>query len=644
MTAPGVSFEEFRREVIRFEAEAAADPKRYRSRVAAFAMLGYIYLLIITVSVPALAVLALIWVWSLDWGAFWIGIAFPLALVWVTLIPMYWRWAPDPAPGAVLLSASEAPVLFDLIAQASRRVGAPAPDVVCLTWHPRFSMARRPMLGAFGPLRNYLLLSWPLMQVLSDDEFRSVLAHELSHISRMHFRLEGWIQGQDLTWAIIGGRLEGHNEVYPLEVALVRGFARWYVPKLAARVFVLDRAQESEADRSAVAFTSSRVATDALLRIWVIAPVVAVKLNFEWLREAERTPEMPGDFVSRMGAAMARPPAVLDVKTRMEKARATPTGYQDAHLSLADRLRRMGVANPGLVEYPGIRTRPAAGEVFLGDSNAAFGERLDRSFRERFMATWKARGESDRAERAALAELGAISAQRPLTPSESWSQVGLTYSLDGCSAAQPLAEAFLAGNPDHEHARFILGHALLDRGDAAGIEDLRTVIARDPLRRQVSAMLLFEHFWSRGQVEEAEVVRRIMESAEREDAAAALERNRVKSSEPLLAHGLPDAQIADLRQRLAAAPDLVEVCLVRRQLRIRPHPPAYLLLLKTLARRVSPGSPEAAEMTRLDRALVQRVMRDGDWPDGVAVMVVGPGRDPFLKQARKVPGAVLLKR
>ena len=158
-------------------------------------------------------------------------------------------------------------------------------------------------------------------------------------------------------------------------------------------------------------------------------------------------------------------------------------------------------------------------------------------------------------------------------------------------------------------------------------------------------MLLFDHFWSRGKVEEAEVVRRISEAAGREDAAAALERNRLRPSDPLLAHGLPEAQVDDLRQRLAVIPELVEACLSRREL----SDPARATSLPARVEDVpAPGPPcqsrgsgngptrQCAGATAHSR----RRLAGWDRCDGGGVRQ----RDPFFKRARKVPGAVLLER
>lgn len=642
MSAYGISLEEFRQAIVRHEAQAAANPTWYRYRVAAFAILGYSYLLIIAVFVPILGVLLLIELWSITSGLVALAAAVPIGILWATLYRTHFMRLPE--PHGLLLVSTDAPLLFQLVAETSRRLRSPAPDRVLLTWDANCSIAQRPMLGAFGGFRRYLLLGWPLMQALSGEQFHAVLAHELGHLSRNHGRLSSWIERQRITWAILAQKFDRGRQTSTPEFALIGGFARWYVPKIAARGFVLARAHEYEADRCAAALTSVRVAAGAMLRIRATGPRFEAKYTLERLKDANGGDDPPGDFVSALGAALAKPIPAANVDATIRTAWVTPTDYSDTHPSLADRLRHLGIHDPCRMDNPGIRSGPSAGEVFLGDSNTSMGHRLDQAFLERHAADWRSRRESESGARSALATITARSIERPLTKGESWKRLCLTHNLEGPAAAEPLALAFLADHPEHARARFILGRALLDRGDEAGLAHLRAAIGADPGARQLCARLMFDYFWALGRVDEAEAARSIAEAAALEDEAVALERGRMDASIPLLAHGLAESEVVAIQQQLALIPHLLEVCLVRREFRIRHEMPEFLLLLLTSRPRVAQDSPEASKMARLDEAMVEQMMRDIDWPEGTRFMILGLESDSFLKEARRVPGAVLFKR
>lgn len=54
-------------------------------------------------------------------------------------------------------------------------------------------------LGVLGWHVNYLILGLPLMQAVSPEQFRAIVAHELGHLSRNHSRFAGWIYRVRLT-------------------------------------------------------------------------------------------------------------------------------------------------------------------------------------------------------------------------------------------------------------------------------------------------------------------------------------------------------------------------------------------------------------------------------------------------------------
>src|SRR5436190_1858633 len=59
-------------------------------------------------------------------------------------------------------------------------------DRVLLTADFNASVQQVPRLGLFGWSRRYLLIGLPLLEVLSREELRVVLAHEFAHLSAEH--------------------------------------------------------------------------------------------------------------------------------------------------------------------------------------------------------------------------------------------------------------------------------------------------------------------------------------------------------------------------------------------------------------------------------------------------------------------------
>jgi Zn-dependent protease with chaperone function len=637
MTASGISFEEFRREVIRFEAVAASDPARYRAGVVAFAVLGYAYLLGVALALPAVIGLGVFVLAETHVGAIAFKALLPFVVLWFTLLRAL--WVRTPVPNGLPLQASDAPALFELIAELSRRLESPLPETVLVNEDFNAAIVQRATLGAFGVYRSYLVLGWPLMQALTAEQFHSVVAHEFGHLSGNHGRLASWIYRQRVTWATLSHHLERGGSSSGLGAAVFGNFARWYEPKFAARSFVLARAHEYQADRCAVESTSPRAAGSALVRIHAAGAWVEQQYFAARLKEGETVSEAPADIFTRMGAELGQPLPADEVGNWVSKAWSRPTDYHDTHPGLADRLRGMGIDSLTRVEDPALRPGVAAGQAYLGESNGSIGSRLDQLWHEHAAARWNAQVSEVRAARARLTALVTRGAEQTPSTSERWERIRLTSNLDGPVAAEEMAAAFATEHPEHSGARLILGQALLARGDEAGIEHLRFAMARDASARVPVSGLLFDYFWTRGRTEEAEEIRRGGIAASQEAGAAIEERSRVDEKSLFVPHQLPPDQVAYLRERLERFPELKEACLVLRQFRVRPEAPSFALALVFRRPWLSARSPEAKE-----QAIRDRILQETEWPGETYAFVLGPQQKKLLKRIRKVPGAVLVKR
>jgi len=189
-------FDALVRESRRTPARTAAG---YRARVAALALAGYAYVwLILLICLAALVLL--VWVAVATHSAnIAVGKIGLLLLVFVYAIAraLWVRFVP---PVGVPLVADNAPAIFALVDELCRELGTPRFHDILLTDDFNAAVSQQPRLGPFGWYRNYLMLGLPLMQALSPEEFRAVLAHELGHLSREHGRFGAWIYRVRVAW------------------------------------------------------------------------------------------------------------------------------------------------------------------------------------------------------------------------------------------------------------------------------------------------------------------------------------------------------------------------------------------------------------------------------------------------------------
>jgi hypothetical protein len=149
--------------------------------VVAFAVLGYAYLLGVALALPAVIGLGVFVLAETHVGAIAFKALLPFVVLWFTLLRAL--WVRTPVPNGLPLQASDAPALFELIAELSRRLESPLPETVLVNEDFNAAIVQRATLGAFGVYRSYLVLGWPLMQALTAEQFHSVVALEFGHLS-----------------------------------------------------------------------------------------------------------------------------------------------------------------------------------------------------------------------------------------------------------------------------------------------------------------------------------------------------------------------------------------------------------------------------------------------------------------------------
>lgn len=171
-----------RKLVERLENELETSPGRYRSKLLALALLGYavllgllvlafglsfglVTLLLLTSPMLLLKLAKIIWI--------------PLLFGWLLLRALWIRFTP---PEGYWLAAGEAPQLQAEVEQLRQAAGAPRLDGILIDDELNAAAISLPrFFGLFGQ-RHYLLLGLPLMQLLSAQELRAVIALSLIHI------------------------------------------------------------------------------------------------------------------------------------------------------------------------------------------------------------------------------------------------------------------------------------------------------------------------------------------------------------------------------------------------------------------------------------------------------------------------------
>jgi Zn-dependent protease with chaperone function len=526
--------------IVRMEALAARDPAAYRRRVFGLALVGYGYL--------TLAV----------------------------LVPLVLRsmWVKMETPAGEPVTPQTAPELFEMLDGLRGRLRTPRLHHVLITSDFNAGVMQVPRLGLFGWHRSYLFIGLPLMKSLTIEQFQSVLAHELGHLSRGHARSGNWIYRLRLIWQ----RLDAVFADAPhWGSAPIRAFFRWYLPRFSATSFPLARANEYEADAAAVELTSARSAAQALTAVSILGSYLSEKY---WPKIHSAARELPQPAFAPYSEFIAT--AIQDVpadelRTWQDTALAAKTSYDDTHPSLTDRLRAMGAQ----AEF----SPPSAGdsaERLLGAELARLESSFDSQWRTRVAESWKQVHESTRTQRQRIVYLRAQAAQGELDEKIALELADLEEHVgEGPAAALRMRRALVQKYPASLPARFSLARQLLQAGDSEGVTPMEAMIEKEPQAFMLGAELLRDYYRRRKEVSVAtQWHQRLLERAT-ELEAAQREREQLRLSDTLFEHRLEDPRLARLLEQLKAVPHVSCAYLVRKLARHSEQTPLYVLCFKS---------------------------------------------------------------
>ena len=486
--------------VRRLEQEAAANPSGYRRKLGALAFLGYGYIaatLILLIGGTGL----LLWVgMTLNHAMLLFGWVL-LFLISVVVRAMWVRL--DPPHGRPLTQA-QCPELFALIEDLRLRASAPRVDRVLLTSDFNAAIVQHPRFGIFGGARNYLMLGLALMQSLSPEEFKAVVAHEFGHLSGAHGHFGAWIYRLRTGWARLLSALQTPRH---WGSALFIRFFNWYAPLFSAYSFAQARQHEYEADQMSVAAVGREATASALLRVNTHGEFLSETFWPSIFKRADEEPAPTFSPFSMLGPALIQQGTAVATDRLLAKALGQKTGYSDTHPCLADRLKAIGVEPyvPGPIQ-------PSAAEALLGTAVETLRQEVDVDWRNSVRQWWDKRHQYANDARARLVLLERKAETEPLSEEEHWDRARFTEEFKSGDAAMALYVQLLERNPRHVGALWRRGQLLLSQDDPHGIAQLSAAARIDrKLGQSACAAVVGFHRRHGRDIEAREYARRFRE-------------------------------------------------------------------------------------------------------------------------------------
>jgi Zn-dependent protease with chaperone function len=631
-----MTHEEFVAMVGRLEGFARREPSKYALRVGLLAALGYAYILLV-LAVIFLLVYGLVQVGRFNWAVVKVGW---ILLTFAALV-LRAMWVKIPPPEGVEVTAEVAPRLFALVGELTGKLNAPRIHRVLVDGDFNAAVSQVPRLGPLGWHRNYLVLGLPLMQALSPEQFRAVLAHELGHLSGNHGRFSSRIYGVRQMWFSLLARLRAEKRWGSF--VFVK-FFNWYAPYFNAYSFVLARQHEYDADRAAAELTSPQTAAEALVTVDVKGSRLSEEFWPEVFKQADERHEPAGGAYLRLSSFLREPVPEAAGANFLRRSLSQETGYDDTHPSLASRLSALGVITSdgagAAAEWADRQQFEPLGESaamhYLGEAHQRLAERLDAEWVAAVGPHWRERHEYATQSRRKLAALDEkAAAGEPLTPDELWQRAAWTAEFVGPEESEPRLRELLERRPHHAQANFILGQMLLGRGDEAGVGHLESAMEDDPEFVPVVCQMIYAFMRERGREDEAEGYRKRLSKHFDTAGLAHHERNTFRDGDELLAHGLGAEEVEGLRAQLRKYDWIKVAYLARKHVEHFTNKPVYVLAVETEARWYQTRAAEA------DAELLQTLTRRMEMP-GESFFVILNRNFPQTKKAlRALDGALI---
>jgi Zn-dependent protease with chaperone function len=169
-----------------------------------------------------------------------------------------------------MLSELDAPGIFVVVSEIARKLGTPEPDEIRLTYLPCCGVLEQRRWSGLRSRRRVLVLGLPLLYVLSVEELRAVVAHELAHLSRgdaaLAFVVSQFLDSLDQSIAAGSNSRWGWLSPCVFFAWMVRGGFRLICCPLS-------RYQEYRADGIAAAVCGSDVVVSSLENAALVQPI-----------------------------------------------------------------------------------------------------------------------------------------------------------------------------------------------------------------------------------------------------------------------------------------------------------------------------------------------------------------------------------
>lgn len=466
--------QEYQAMIRRAQEEVVAHPRRYYFRLALWEMLGNAYILLV-MTLLVVAAVQLVGIVN-RFPATVANMEGAVAAIFTVFVIGKALFKLERFQEGVVMTPENAKALCEFVEETRLAVKCPPVQRIVLHGFYNCAIEEQPKWwGIFGPWQNQLIVGLGMLQALTVEEFRAILAHELGHISSQHGRFGCRAVGVYNRWRRI--RKDMHK-MSPIAKLLLGRFSAWYELKLAANFTGEARRHELDADK----FAADAVGAQAVVRALFSAIIKGEYLEASWQRLDElckEQPEPPEDLFVRLENDLANPVTTDTARALLEHGWREndvecdhPSEYERAKALLPD----VNVDDPTEIVERIVRdwrVEKSAARVLLGERLPEFYKQLTDQWRERRAPRWKSEHDEHQQKLARLAQLDAVAQAGGLSEQEAIARADLAFSLGDVDKAIETMKTLCAQDDEADEAHYRLGDYLLFKGDEEGVRHLQ---------------------------------------------------------------------------------------------------------------------------------------------------------------------------
>jgi Zn-dependent protease with chaperone function len=552
---------------------AASDPGRFGSehRKAVFRALLWLVGLIALPFSLALTGLAGLWWWP-GYVVF-DGIMLAVGL-WLSIKAIRCLVLTFPEVSALTMDRGTYALLFRDINEIRTRIDAPKFDRIEFTMDLNACVTQRPQWFGLLGSKSCLYIGFPLIFLLTREEFKTVLAHEIAHISRRH----GLARRRALLVQASVVNIYEHFSKGGRGVAgLLLG--KWmdrFMPAVIDHGLVAGRMHEREADLIAARACGVDSCVRALVKIFTLSAIYDEDVR-ELFDESVRRNNFPNvsyleAFQRHVDEAAENPQrvaALLDAELfRM-------TELTSSHPSLRERLQNIRGTWSGALDLRG-----GAAEEYLGRAHKQLRLEIDRQWLAEIKTGWRRRHDKLRATEARLHKVQNMKDDgETLYGYELMNMAAWTEELYGRKQALMAYTEYHLKYPLMTEGRFHYGRLLLANDEQKGLNVLIELVRNDPHYREEGLSIIKDGYRRKGDEHGVQWCEKQLDAFYDEMEAVVEDRFEHRSTDVFHVHELPVNFQESLYRLCGEFPGIQRLYLLRKEVKHYRESPFHVMVV-----------------------------------------------------------------